>query len=570
MAQAEKEKRRSCKFIPEWMSREEFSSWLISVDYDKHKAYCLLCKKLFPVSHGGLHDVKAHAKGKRHIILQQQHQQSQLQLDRPNFIDITPFSNLCTERSSKEIELVGDSPTEERSNKSWSKSEPEQSRSPGAGGGEQNQGSAMAGLELYCLRWKYHHSNLQTMFSQLLERESFCDVTLACEGKTLRAHKVMLSACSTYFDHIFSQHEENNPIVILKDVKFADIKALVHFMYKGEINVENSNLSSLLKTAEELRIKGLAEVSWREMSEDEPATKKPRVERTENSQAQHQSSQQSSQQQEQGSGRQSSHFSPKTEPNKDENGDGDSESESQNWESNPKGEDHYGDDDEHLPHEPEMDLDESSHLPHMESYSSLAEEDPPGGESTHQSSVAPDLSGYSDVIKMNDYIESGGRRPHFWEEPWTKRVMEAIKNKELEMKVAAELMGVSYGTLYGRYRDAYGCLKHPYRLEVLSGKEPPSRLLYGSFPRVREFWAEQGPAEVLAKLQRKEITLFRAAEMLNVTVTTLANYLSTLRPSGEVQPDLEEEAYDDRIADSRQELHSSDLLILSNGTGAEH
>lgn len=42
----------------------------------------------------------------------------------------------------------------------------------------------------YCLRWKYHHNNLQVMFSQLLERESFCDVTLACEGKTLRAHKV--------------------------------------------------------------------------------------------------------------------------------------------------------------------------------------------------------------------------------------------------------------------------------------------------------------------------------------------------------------------------------------------
>lgn len=45
----------------------------------------------------------------------------------------------------------------------------------------------------YCLRWKYHHSNLQIMFAQLLERESFCDVTLACEGKTLRAHKVFNS-----------------------------------------------------------------------------------------------------------------------------------------------------------------------------------------------------------------------------------------------------------------------------------------------------------------------------------------------------------------------------------------
>lgn len=51
--------------------------------------------------------------------------------------------------------------------------------------------------------------------------------------------QMMLSACSTYFDSIFSKHEEKDPIVILKDVKFEDIKALVEFMYKGEINVEN-------------------------------------------------------------------------------------------------------------------------------------------------------------------------------------------------------------------------------------------------------------------------------------------------------------------------------------------
>lgn len=47
--------------------------------------------------------------------------------------------------------------------------------------------------------------------------------------------------------------------------------------------------------------------------------------------------------------------------------------------------------------------------------------------------------------------------------------------------------------------------------------------------RVRDFWSEPGPAEVLAKLRRKEITLFRAAEFLNVTVHTLATYLSTLQ-----------------------------------------
>lgn len=67
-----REKRRLCKFVTEWTKRSEFSPWLVSVTEDKHKAHCLLCRKIFPVSHGGLHDVKTHAKSKRHISLLQQ------------------------------------------------------------------------------------------------------------------------------------------------------------------------------------------------------------------------------------------------------------------------------------------------------------------------------------------------------------------------------------------------------------------------------------------------------------------------------------------------------------------
>lgn len=76
--------------------------------------------------------------------------------------------------------------------------------------------------------------------------------------------------------------------------------------------------------------------------------------------------------------------------------------------------------------------------------------------------TAEEQEEWKDVIKMNDYLTKG-RRPQFWEEPFTKRVMDAIKTKNLEMKKAAKLLGVSYGTLYGRYRETYGCLKHPYR-----------------------------------------------------------------------------------------------------------
>lgn len=46
--------------------------------------------------------------------------------------------------------------------------------------------------------------------------------------------------------------------------------------------------------------------------------------------------------------------------------------------------------------------------------------------------------------------------------------------------------------------------------------------------RVRDFWTEQGPTDILLKLKRKEITLFRAAEQLNVTPQTLSNYLISM------------------------------------------
>lgn len=42
----------------------------------------------------------------------------------------------------------------------------------------------------YCLKWKFHQNNQQTMLEKLLRNESFCDVTIACEEKFLRAHKV--------------------------------------------------------------------------------------------------------------------------------------------------------------------------------------------------------------------------------------------------------------------------------------------------------------------------------------------------------------------------------------------
>lgn len=48
-------------------------------------------------------------------------------------------------------------------------------------------------------------------------------------------------------------------MIVLQDVAFADLHALVEFIYHGEVNVHQRNLSSFLKTAEVLRVSGLTQ-----------------------------------------------------------------------------------------------------------------------------------------------------------------------------------------------------------------------------------------------------------------------------------------------------------------------
>ncbi|XP_056632565.1 protein tramtrack, beta isoform-like isoform X3 [Diorhabda sublineata] len=113
----------------------------------------------------------------------------------------------------------------------------------------------------FCLRWNNHQSNLLSVFDQLLHDESFVDVTLAVEGQLLKAHKMVLSACSPYFQALFINHPDKHPIVILKDVPYNDMRCLLDFMYRGEVSVDQDRLTAFLRVAESLRIKGLTEVN---------------------------------------------------------------------------------------------------------------------------------------------------------------------------------------------------------------------------------------------------------------------------------------------------------------------
>lgn len=93
---------------------------------------------------------------------------------------------------------------------------------------------------------------------QLLAGQQFVDVTLACDGHQVHCHRLVLAACSSYFESLLSENPCKHPIIILpKDIKLWEIHALVDFMYKGQVNVSQAGLPQLLKCAETLQIRGL-------------------------------------------------------------------------------------------------------------------------------------------------------------------------------------------------------------------------------------------------------------------------------------------------------------------------
>ncbi|XP_023309249.2 longitudinals lacking protein, isoforms H/M/V isoform X3 [Lucilia cuprina] len=108
------------------------------------------------------------------------------------------------------------------------------------------------------LCWKNFQDNIASGFQSLYDRGDLVDVTLACDGKLLQAHKIVLAICSPYFQEIFISNPCKHPIIILKDVSYNIMCELLEFMYQGVVNVKHTELQSFMKIGQLLQIKGLA------------------------------------------------------------------------------------------------------------------------------------------------------------------------------------------------------------------------------------------------------------------------------------------------------------------------
>ncbi|XP_027212141.2 protein bric-a-brac 2 [Penaeus vannamei] len=112
---------------------------------------------------------------------------------------------------------------------------------------------------LLSLRWNDHGLAFFNMLSNIRKDESFCDVTLTCDGYFYPVHKFVLSTCSDFFYQIFEKTPCKHPVIIIANVSRKDLEALLNYMYLGEVSVFRTELKSLVKAAEILKVKGLAE-----------------------------------------------------------------------------------------------------------------------------------------------------------------------------------------------------------------------------------------------------------------------------------------------------------------------
>lgn len=83
----------------------------------------------------------------------------------------------------------------------------------------------------YCLRWKKYESNFRSFFSDLFESETLVDVSLVTqEGTITHAHRIVLAACSNYFQVMTYAQSQSFDMVFLSYLSLFNYSFLRYYI----------------------------------------------------------------------------------------------------------------------------------------------------------------------------------------------------------------------------------------------------------------------------------------------------------------------------------------------------
>ena len=110
------------------------------------------------------------------------------------------------------------------------------------------------------LLWNDFELSAPNTLRQLWNDKDFTDVTLATvDDCQVTVHKVILSSCSEFFKKILLNNPHQNLLLYLKDIEHKYLMMVMQFIYLGECDVGQEDLTQFLNTGKELQISGLME-----------------------------------------------------------------------------------------------------------------------------------------------------------------------------------------------------------------------------------------------------------------------------------------------------------------------
>ena len=123
-------------------------------------------------------------------------------------------------------------------------------------------------MDKFCLKWNDFQTTVAKSFGLLRKEKDFFDVTLVSDDQVqIPAHKLVLSACSSFFKTILKQNSHSHPLIYITGISSTNLGFIMDYIYQGEVQIYQEQLDSFLDSAQKLQVAGL--LSGESKREDE-------------------------------------------------------------------------------------------------------------------------------------------------------------------------------------------------------------------------------------------------------------------------------------------------------------
>jgi len=110
--------------------------------------------------------------------------------------------------------------------------------------------------EICNINWHTYSDHLRDMLYEMKKSDELTDVTLVCDDKKqFKAHKIVLSACSSVFKSIINNLPQSSSVIYLRGIKHQEIESILEFMYLGVATLHQESIDDFLNVAKNLEIK---------------------------------------------------------------------------------------------------------------------------------------------------------------------------------------------------------------------------------------------------------------------------------------------------------------------------